>query len=491
MTATLPAAPPASAHAHASTYSDRLRKIALLVVALAFAMDLMDATILNIALPTIQNTLHAGAAALQWMAAGYTLTFALLLITGGRMGDVFGYKKLFLIGVLGFMVSSLLVGVSWSPQSLIVARLVQGATAALMVPQVLSIVQLLYKADERVAVNGMLGGLSVLATTLAPIVTGLLIKANIGGLSWRPIFLINVPVCIAALILAAKYLPNGKSERALRIDLTGTLLGMAAIGLLVFPLIQGHELGWPVWAYAMLIAAVPVLALFAWSQRRKARAGGSPLVIPALFEHRSFSVGLSINLLVFAVIGCFALTFTLLLQLGHGFSAIHTVLTAIFITVGIIPTVGALSKKVIPALGRWSITIGVTVMALGTAAVGLVINGSGTDLSTWQLAPALFFIGVGMGLIFAPLLPFILSNVDPQDAGSASGTANAVQQVGGALGVALIGVVFFGHLATKTDYNQAFDRGIWLQVVLLATCAVLSFFLPLRIAPEAYQQQHV
>jgi EmrB/QacA subfamily drug resistance transporter len=488
---TIPAAPVESAHAHASTYSSKQRKIALVVVTLAFVMDLMDATILNIALPTIQNTLHAGYAALQWMAAGYTLTFALLLITGGRMGDVFGYKRLFLIGVVGFMISSLLVGLAWNPDSLIVARLLQGASAALMVPQVLSVVQLLYKADERVQVNGMMGGLSVLATTLAPIVTGLLIKANIGGLSWRPIFLINIPVCILALFLASKYLPSGKSERAGKIDLTGTALAVVGIGLLVFPLIQGHELGWPAWAYVLLIAAVPVLALFAWSQRRKALAGDSPLVIPALFRHRSFSVGLSINLLVFATIGCFALTFTLLLQLGHQFSAIHTVLTAIFITVGIMPAVGALSKKVIPAMGRWSITVGVVIMALGTAGVGLVIHGSGSGLSTWQLAPALFFIGVGMGLIFAPLLPFILSNVDPQDAGSASGTANAVQQIGGALGVALIGVVFFGHLLSTTDYNQAFDRGIWLQVVILAICAVLSLFLPPRIAPEAYQQQHI
>lgn len=489
MTATIPAAPPVSAHAHASTYSDRWRKIALLVVALAFVMDLMDATILNIALPTIQNTLHAGAAALQWMAAGYTLTFALLLITGGRMGDVFGYKKLFLIGVLGFMVSSLLVGVSWSPQSLIVARLVQGAMAALMVPQVLSIVQLLYKADERVAVNGMLGGLSVLATTLAPIVTGLLIKANIGGLSWRPIFLINIPICLAALVLAMKYLPNGKSQHPLTIDVAGTLMVALAIGLLVFPLIQGHEYGWPTWAFVMMAVSVPVFGVFAYWQRRKARVGDSPLVIPALFKHRSFSVGLTINLLVFATMACFALTFTLVLQLGHGFSAIRTVLTALFITIGILPTIGLLSKKVIPALGRWSLTLGAAVMALGTAAAGILVTSAGTDLSTWRLGPALLVIGCGMGLIFAPLMPFILSNVDPQDAGSASGTANAVQQVGGALGIGLIGVVFFGQLASRADYDQAFGRGVWLQLVLLVVCVVLSFFLPRRIAAEAYTQQ--
>jgi len=172
-------------------------------VALAFVMDLADSTILTIALPTIQRHMHASLAAVKWMAAAYTLAFAVLLITGGRLGDIFGYRRLFLTGVAAFMGSSMLVGLAWSPAALIVARLLQGASAPLMVPQVLSVVQLLYKAEERVAVNGMLGGLSMLATTLAPVLTGLLIKANIAGLSWRPIFLINVPVCLAALSLAA------------------------------------------------------------------------------------------------------------------------------------------------------------------------------------------------------------------------------------------------------------------------------------------------
>src|SRR5262249_33109487 len=159
-------------------------------------------TILTIALPAIQRNMHASSTAVHWMATAYTLTFAVLLITGGRLGDVLGYKKLFLAGVAGFLVSSLLVGLAWNPDALVAARLLQGAAAALMVPQLLSIVQVLYKAEERTQVNAMLGGLGMLATTVAPIATGLLIRANIGGLSWRPIFLINIPVCLAALPLA-------------------------------------------------------------------------------------------------------------------------------------------------------------------------------------------------------------------------------------------------------------------------------------------------
>lgn len=484
-TATAPAA--RSAQAHAATYTDKRRKIALLVIATAFVMDLMDSTILNIALPTIQHSMHASYTALQWMAAGYTLTFALLLITGGRMGDVFGYKKLFIWGLIGFMFTSLLTGIAWSPDILVAARLLQGAAAALMVPQVLSVVQLLYKPGERVAVNGMLGGLSAIATTLGPIVAGILMKLNVAHLGWRPIFLINIPVGLAALFLGTKYLPQGKSEHAAKIDGFGTLLVSAAIGLLIFPLMQGHELGWPAWTFVMAAASVPVLGLFAWWQRRLSRRNGSPLVVPALFRHRSFNVGLVLSLLVFASMSAFAFTFTLLLQAGYGFSPIHTILTGIFVTVGIMPTVGLLSKKVIPAMGRWAITVGSLITALGLGAVGYAVTHAHGALTTWQLAPMLIVMGAGFGMAFAPLLPYVLSKVNPQDAGSASGVANAVQQVGGSLGVALVGIVFFGNLVSTKTYAQGFGRGMILAISIAGICALLSLWLPHNIVqkPEA------
>jgi MFS family permease len=178
-------------------------------------------------------------------------------------------------------------------------------------------------------------------------------------------------------------------------------------------------------------------------------------VIPALFRHRSFSLGLVISLLLFATVTSFALTFNLLLQFGHGFTAIHTVLTALFLTAGMVPAAGALSKKAIPAMGRWSLTTGTMIMAAGTAAVAFIANHAGPHLTTWQLAPALFAIGAGMGLVFVPLTPFIMASVDPHDAGSASGTANAVQQIGGALGIAVAGEVFFHQLAASTSYGHA------------------------------------
>lgn len=487
MGATTIAVPAPSARARAATYTVRARKLAVAVLALAFVMDLMDSTILTIALPTIQRHMHASLVAVNWMAAAYTLAFAVLLITGGRMGDRFGYRRLFVIGVAAFMGSSVLVGLAWSPAALIASRLLQGGAAALMVPQVLSVVQLLYGPEDRVSVNGMLGGLGMLATTLAPVVTGLLIKANVAGLSWRPIFLINVPVCVAALALAARYLPAGRSTRPLRLDLAATILVLAATGLLVFPLIEGRALGWPVWAYAMIGASVLLFGVLAKVQRRAERAGRSPLIMPGLFRHRSFSVGLVVSLLLFATVAAFALTFSLMLQLGHGFSAIHAVLTALFLTAGLMVSAGAGSKRAIPALGRWSLTIGALVAAAGTLAIGLIAAHSGAALSSWQLAPGLFFLGAGMGMIVVPLVPFILSSVDPGHAGSASGIATAAQQLGGAIGIAIVGAVFFPQLKASASYGHAFLTCVWLQLALLTAAAALTCLLPSRIAADAYE----
>jgi MFS family permease len=481
-TTTLPAA---SAQAAAAGYTGRRRQITVVVVALTFVMDLMDATILTIALPTIQRHMHASLATVNWMATAYPLAFTVLLITGGQLGDVLGYRRLFSAGVIAFGLASVLVGTAGSPDMLITARILQGAAAALMVPQVLSIVQLLYKAEERTQVAGMLGGLTMLATTAAPLITAGLIGADLFGLSWRPIFLLNVPVCAAALVLAARCLPADGSARRQRVDLPGTALITAAVLLLVFPLIQGRALGWPAWCYAMLAAAVPVFAAFGWRQRRIAAAGGSPLISPALFGHRSFTAGLGISLLVTATVGCFGLTFTLLLQTGHHYSALHAVLTALFLTGGMTIVAGALAKRAIPALGRWSLSAGAVIMAAGIWAVAALAGQP--HLSTWQLAPALVVLGAGMGLVFVPMLPYILAAVPPSDAGAASGVANAVQQAGGTLGIAILGAVFFGQLATTGNYRHAFTIAAALQIALLAGCAALSLALPRRIAADAYQ----
>jgi EmrB/QacA subfamily drug resistance transporter len=448
--------PTLSAQENSAAFTSKKRTIALVVVALAFVMDLLDSTIVNIAIPSIKLNLLASFSAIQWVVAGYALSFALLLVTGGRMGDVYGYKKIFMIGIGGFTLASLLSGVSQDPGMLIGARLLQGSMAALMVPQVMSLIQVMYKPSERGAINGLFGGLGGLSASLGPVVGGLLIKANIFNLDWRPIFLINIPIGLFALFAASKYLPDGKSSHPLKLDITGTFIIIIAMLLLIYPLIQGRELGWPSWTYLMIALSIPAFGVFAWWQKRKDRLDGSPLVLPSLFKNRSFSVGMVINLVFeMAMIGFF-LTFGLMLQIGLGYSAVHAAITGIPLAIGIAFTMAVLGQTVVPKMGRYALSLGTLVMALGLIITAVLARHYGLGLHSWQLIPSLVLVGVGMGLTFGSLFAAVLNGVDPRHAGSASGTLNAVQQVGGAIGVALIGLVFFGQLnhAAASSFNS-------------------------------------
>lgn len=437
-----------SAHDHVATFTNKQKTIALIVVVTAFVMDLLDSTILNVAIPAIQSDLGASFASIQWLIAGYLLAFATFLITGGRMGDVFGYKKIFLIGVAGFTLASLLSGLAWSPEVLIFTRVLQGASAAMMVPQVMSTMQIMYKPSERGVVNGLFGALGGLAASLGPVIGGLLIQANLFNLDWRPIFFINVPVGITAFILAVRYLPEGRSPHPLRLDIIGTVLVVATLSLLIYPLIQGREHDWPAWTFVMLAAAVPLFLLFLWSQRRKDRKDGSALVQPSLFKVKSFAPGLGINLLFQVAMTGFFLTFGLFTQIGLGFSAIQAALTGLPVSIGITFTMIVFGRSIIPKLGRRAITYGAVVMALGLTILTATIFAVGVEVNNWQLVPGLIVAGVGMGFLFGALYAAVLNGVDTKHAGSASGTLNAVQQVGGAVGIAVIGVVFFGQLTS-------------------------------------------
>jgi EmrB/QacA subfamily drug resistance transporter len=444
-----------SAQEHAATFTSKMRTIALTIVALAFVMDLLDNTIVNIAIPTIRDNLGASYAAIQWIVAGYALTFATLLVTGGRMGDVYGYKKVFMWGVAGFTLTSLLSGLAVNPGMLMACRLLQGACAALMVPQVMSLMQVMYKPSERGSINGLFGALGGLSASLGPVVGGLLIKWNVFGWDWRPIFLINVPVGIFALVAGAKYLPNGKSPHPLKLDVQGTMLIITAIFLLVYPLIQGRELGWPAWSFAMMAASLPFFAAFAWWQRRKERTDGSPLVLPSLFKKRSFGAGLGVNLVFeMAMIGFF-LTFTLFLQVGLGFSAVHAALTGMPVAIGIGMTMALAGEKLVPKLGRYALAVGSTIMALGLVTTLSVMHHYQLAVHSWQLIPGLLLTGIGMAFVFGSLFAAVLNGVDTKHAGSASGILNATQQVGGAIGVAVIGVIFFGQLSAAAPRSFA------------------------------------
>jgi EmrB/QacA subfamily drug resistance transporter len=443
--------PAQSAQHHASKFTNRQRTIALTIVAFGFVMDLLDNTIVNIAIPSIQTNLGASYASIQWLIAGYSLAFAVLLITGGRMGDVFGYKKLFIGGVAGFTIASLISGLAWNTDVLIAARLLQGGMAALMVPQVMSLMQVMFKPHERGGVMGLFGALAGVAASLGPVIGGLLIHANIAGLDWRPIFLINIPVGIFAIVAGYRYLPDGKSPHPLRLDMWGTFIVIIALFLLVFPLIQGRDLGWPAWTFGMMIASLPVMALFAWWLKYKENKDHSPLVTPSLFKTKTFVTGLIVNLVFQGAMIGFFLPFTLLIQLGLGYEVIKAALTGIPTAIGISLAIGLLGQKLIPKLGRYALSLGTVVMAAGLLTTYLFVQHNGLDTTPWEFIPGLLITGAGMGLVMAPIFSVVLSDVDPKHAGSASGVMNAVQQLGGAIGVAMIGVIFFGQLTQHAD----------------------------------------
>jgi len=441
---------------HARTFSAKQKKIALLIVAFAFVMDLLDSTIVNIAIPSIQTNLGASYATIQWLVAGYSLTFALLLITGGRMGDVFGYKKIFMVGVTGFTIASLLTGIAPNAMFLVAARLLQGSMAALMVPQVMSLMQVMYEPKERSSVMGMFGMLGGLAASLGPIIGGVLIKANLFGWDWRPIFLINLPVGIFALLAGWKYLPDGKSEHPLHIDIKGTLLIIAALSLLVFPLIEGRDLNWPLWSLAMLGASIPALMLFGWYEVRKDKRDSSALIVPALFKVRTFVSGLGLNILVESVMIGYFLTITLVMQVGLGYSPLKAALTGIPTAVGMTIGFAVLGQKLIQKFGRSVLSLGAAIFASGLLYTSWVISHFALDAQPWQFIFGFLLLGIGLSLVMVPVFSAALQDVDAGHAGSASGILNAVQQVGAAIGIAVIGVIFFGQLSQGA--YQSFDN---------------------------------
>lgn len=489
---------------------DPRRWLSLAVLLLAAFMNLVDVTIVNVALPSIQNGLGASYAQAQWVVAGYILTFALGLIPGGRLGDIVGRKRMFMVGVAGFTLASTLCGLTPNPEVLVAARVLQGLMAAAMVPQVLAIIQVSFPPKEWGAAFGLFGAAAGLATVTGPIVGGLLISADLFDLTWRPIFLVNVPVGLITLLAATVLVRESRSPEATSLDLTGVGLVTVGLLLLIYPLVQGRDLGWPTWTLVSMVTAVLVLGLFAVWERRKALANSVPLVSPRLFKQRAFVAGLLITLIFFSGITGFFLVIAVYLQDGLGFTALSSGLTIVPFSVGVFAASTA-SAMLAPRFGRRVLSAGTLLLAIGMAGMILTLQLYGSAVTSWELLPALLVAGVGMGLVVAPLFDFILTGVDGRDAGSASGVLNAVQQVGNAVGVAIIGVIFFGALggqgalgagavadqdAVAQTFTLAMQRAVGYDIAVFLVCFGLIFLLPKRVhgnetawqAPTASQE---
>ncbi|WP_328440175.1 MFS transporter [Streptomyces sp. NBC_00444] len=467
--------------------ADRRRWFALAIVMTAAFMDLVDVTIVNIAIPSIRQEAGASWSQIQWITAGYALAFAAGLITGGRLGDIHGRKRVFLVGIGGFTLASALCGFAANAEMLVAARILQGAMAALMVPQVLSIVHATFPAHERGKVFGLFGAIVGLGAVSGPLLGALLTEWNLFGLEWRPIFLINLPVGIIGLILGSRFITESKAPRALKLDLVG--VGLVTLGLLMllYPLTRGRELGWPLWGHVSMAGALVVFAALVAYEKRKAARDGSPLVELSLFKVKSFAAGIAVQTVFGIGLGVFFLVWTLYMQTGLGWSPLRAGLTGVPFSIAVSVAAGMSVQKLVPRFGRKVLQAGALTMATGVLLYLWESERYGLGIASWQMALPLIVMGAGMGLIFAPLTDAVLSEVPREHAGSASGLINTVMQMGNALGLGLVSVVFFGRISERLApaevgpaFVDAFQYALGWVAVVMGAIFLLMFALPKR-----------
>ncbi|MEV0617429.1 MFS transporter [Nonomuraea sp. NPDC050404] len=452
--------------------------IALLVLLGAELMDMIDQSVVLTALPAIQESTGAGPDAVQWLTTGYSLPIALGLITGGRLGDLYGRRRILLIGTAVFTTASLLCGLATGPGALIAARALQGLGAALMIPQILATLHVTFEGQNRSKVFGLYGAVMSLANVLGPVMGGLLTQADLFGLSWRPIFLVNVPVGLAVILLGRRYIPESTARKADRLDLTGVLLSAPAIVLIVFPLTEGHLHHWPLWCFALLTAGLLILGVFLRHQQRK--QGNAPLVPLSLFRSRQFSGGMAAQLMHGLLCGLFFMTWTLYLQHGLGMSPFHAALAFVLLSLGELAGATVAAKSA----GRFARRLpqaGALITLASMAAYGLQADAGQAGLTLPAMTAPVVLIGFGLGMVGGPLADMSLARIPHQAAGAASGLFNAVMHLGIALGTALTVLLFFTTTGGSPDAGlnrDAFITVLWWVGSPLALMWALMFCLP-------------
>lgn len=465
--------------------SARRRRVGALFVMVAIAMDVLDTTIVVVALPAIESDLEVGGPALQWIAASYTLTFALTLVLAGRIGDLVGSKRMIMVGMAGFMVASAVCAFAPTLWMLLAGRVLQALAGAFILTQGLSIFQSTFPPDERASVFGMFGAVVGTSAVLGPLVGGLLVEADLWGLSWRPIFLINLPIGVITLVGTALLVtaPPPRDEGGL--DIVGVALATTGLLALVYPLIQGESAGWPLWTYASMAGGVLVLVVFLRQQRYRERAGRTPLVLPRLWQERSFVAGLGVILVFLAAFTSMFFVLAYYLQVGLAFSPLETGLTTLPSALSTV-LFSILSAPLVARFGPRVLTAGCLAGVAGLVLLIVTISVAGTGASGWAFAPALLVTGAGIGLVAPPIIDVVLARVPVSDGGSASGVLNTAEQLGAAAGVAVVGSVFFGLAAgdgpagtvAAPALEGAIFGALWVTVGLMAGSAALTFLLP-------------
>lgn len=451
------------------------RWLALPVLLTGAFLPILDFNVVNLALPAIRRNLGATSSEVQFVISAYAATYAVFLITGGRLGDLLGRKRMFMTGVAGFTLASVLCGIAWSPSMLIGGRILQGLTAAVMAPQVLTSIRVLFPLAEQGRALALYGATFGLANICGQVLGGVLVSFQPFGFTWQAIFLINVPIGIVALIGSVLFLDDSRAAHAQRLDIGGVALLSIALGLLVYPLIEGRETGWPTWLVDMLAVSPVALFLFARFEARLSAGGGDPLVALSLFRHRGFSIGLVMGV-AFYMLSSFYLTFSVYLQSGLHRSPLAAGLATLPFAVGFF--FGSLSSsQFMRRLGGRALTVGFAMQIVGFGIVLLAVLG----LIPFGLEGGLVCAGLGFGTVMPSIIKAVIGDIEERHAGLASGMVISTFQIGAALGVAIIGGVFYSALGTRPDfdgYAHAFALALGCNVVLLALGGVLSLWLP-------------
>jgi EmrB/QacA subfamily drug resistance transporter len=452
----------------------------LFVLLIGVFMALLDFFIVNVALPDTQRSLHASSAGIQWIVAGYGIALAAGLVTGGRLGDLFGRKNMFITGLLLFTASSAVCGLAPTQEVLIGARVAQGLSAALFMPQILGVIGVAFSGPKQVRAFTGYGLTAGLGAVFGQLIGGALIQANLFGLGWRSVFWINVPIGLAAALLALRALPKVARGRRTRLDLVGGVLLTAAVLALVLPLVQGRDAGWPLWTWLCLAGSPILLGVFYAHQRRLIGRGGEPVLNPALFAERAFSAGLPIAVVYNVSVASFFFVLALYLQQGRGMTALDSGLLFIALGGPYLAT-SMRSGRLAARFGRRLMIFGCLVQGAGYALLDLTVHQAGAGHSVCWLIPGLAVVGGGMGFAYAPMFGVVLAGVNPQYSSSASGLLSTVQQIGGATGVAIAGIVYFDALGTRTGgaaFTTAFGAALALLTLVSVAAAGLMRLLP-------------
>jgi EmrB/QacA subfamily drug resistance transporter len=450
-------------------------------------VTVMDGSIVNVAIPSIRATLGATFAEAELVVVGYIFIFAIGMITGGRLGDIFGHRRIFLVGFTAFTLTSTLCGFAPNSLTLIIARLLQGVSASLLSPQVFSLVRLSFaEGQERTAAFAVMGVVLGLANVSGQIAGGMLLQADFLGLAWRPVFLVNVPIGVISLIVGPFVLPKTGALTSRRLDAPGVLLSAVGLGMLMYPLIEGRSAGWPLWSVAMLVASPVVLAAFFLHQRWKTRRNLGPLLDTNPLFDPAFALGALLILVFFATMTPLSFSFTLLEQMGYGRSPMTSALDLACLG-GPAAVSSLFAKRLIRAAGVRRVLIGGAAFDLAGLLVGLATCALKRDFLPTDLIPSLLLQGIGYGLFMTPILNAVLSGIQDRFVGAAAGVLTTMQRGGNAIGMALLEIPFAAaldhartaDLPTPTAYVHAFMAVSTCIVVMVLAVIVLLFLLPL------------